>query len=63
MKALENYTMKEIVDYYIGYLMEHDLAASKSEARQLFLNSLAYNVVRESVIEQIFFLRECDPDN
>ncbi len=55
--------MKEIVDYYIGYLMEHDLAASKSEARQLFLNSLAYNVVRELVIEQIFFLRECNPDH
>ncbi len=55
--------MKEIVDYYIGYLMEHDLAASKLEARQLFLSSLNYNVVQESIIEQIFFLRECDPDH
>lgn len=63
MKTLGNYTMMEIVDYYVGYLMEHDLAASKSEARQLFLNSLNYNVVREPVIEQIFFLRECDSDN
>lgn len=63
MKVLENYTMKEIVDYYVGYLMEHELAASKSEARQLFLNALTYNVVRESVIEQIVFLCECNPDN
>jgi len=63
MKSLESYTMKEIVDYYVGYLMEHELAASKSEARQLFLNALTYNVVREPVIEQIFFLRECDSDN
>ncbi len=43
--------------------MEHDLAASKSEARQLFLNSLNYNVVRKSIIAQIFFLRECNPDH
>ena len=35
MKNLEQFTTKEVVDYYIGYIMEHDLASSKSQARQL----------------------------
>lgn len=60
MKKLELFTTKEIVDYYIGYIMEHELATSKSQARQLLLNALSYNVVREAVIEQIDFLIECD---
>jgi len=60
MKNLEQFTTKEVVDYYIGYIMEHDLAASKSQARQLLLNALTYNVVREAVIEQITFLQEED---
>ena len=25
MKNLEQFTTKEVVDYYIGYIMEHDL--------------------------------------
>jgi len=60
MKKLESFTTKEIVDYYIGYIMEQELATSKSQARQLLLNALSYNVVREAVIEQISFLIECD---
>ena len=62
MKELEKFTAKEIVDYYIGYIMEHELAATKSEARQLFLNALSYNVVREAVIDQVAFLIEEDDD-
>lgn len=60
MRNLEQFTTKEVVDYYIGYIMEHDLASTKSQARQLLLNALTYNVVREAVIEQIAFLQEED---
>lgn len=62
MKELEKFTTKEIVDYYIGYIMEHELAASKSEAKQLFLNALSYNGVREAVVEQIAFLIDADEE-
>lgn len=62
MRELEKFTAKEIVDYYIGYIMEHELAATKSEARQLFLTALSYNVVREAVVDQIAFLIEEDDD-
>ena len=40
MKNLEQFTTKEVVDYYIEYIMEHDLAASKAQARQLLLNEI-----------------------
>ena len=60
MRNLEQFTTKEVVDYYIGYIMEHDLASTESQARQLLLNALTYNVVREAVIEQIAFLQEED---
>ena len=30
MRELEKFTAKEIVDYYIGYIMEHELAATRS---------------------------------
>ena len=56
MKNPEQFTTKEVVDYYIGYIMEHDLASSKSQARQLLLNALTYHVVREAVVDQIAFL-------
>lgn len=62
MIALENYTAQSLVDYYVGYILEHDLAKTKSEARKLFLNALSYNVVRESVIEQVEFLIETDDE-
>lgn len=62
MRELEKFTAKEIVDYYIGYIMEHELATTKSEARQLFLTALSYNVVREAVVDQIAFLIEGDDD-
>lgn len=60
MLKLEEYTTKQIMDYYIDYLMQRDLAAFKSEARRLILNALTYNVVREAVVDQIVFLREED---
>lgn len=56
MMELEQYTAKEVIDYYVGYIMEHELASTKSQARQLLLNALTYNVVREAVIDQIAFL-------
>lgn len=62
MKNLEQFTTKEVVEYYIGYIMEHDLAASKSQARQLLLNALTYNVVREAVVDQIAFLIDADEE-
>ena len=42
--------------------MEHELAASKSQARQLLLNALTYNVVREAVVDQIAFLIDADEE-
>lgn len=62
MKNLEQFTTKEVVDYYIEYIMEHDLAASKAQARQLLLNALTYNVVREAVVDQIAFLIDTDEE-
>ena len=62
MKNLEQFTTKEVVDYYIGYIMEHDLVSSKSQARQLLLNALTYNVVREAVVDQIAFLTGADEE-
>lgn len=61
MANLNDWTMKEITDYYIDYIMNTcELATSKAEAKKLFLNALAYNVVRESVVEQVEFLKEND---
>ena len=62
MKNLEQYTTKDIMDYYIKYIMEHELASSKSQARQLLLNALSYNVVREAVVDQIAFLIDADEE-
>ena len=62
MKNLEQFTTKQVVDYYIEYIMEHELAASKSQARQLLLNALTYNVVREAVVDQIAFLTGDDEE-
>ena len=62
MKNLEQFTTKEVVDYYIGYIMEHDPASSKSQTRQLLLNALTYNVVREAVVDQIAFLIDADEE-
>lgn len=62
MKNLEQFTTKEVVDYYIEYIIEHELTASKSQARQLLLNALTYNVVREAVVDQIAFLIDADEE-
>ena len=62
MKNLEQFTTKQVMDYYIEYIMEHELAASKSQARQLLLNALTYNVVREAVVDQIAFLTGADEE-
>lgn len=59
MVQLENFTMTEIVDYYVDYIINNcELATSRAEEKKLFLNALAYNVVRESVVEQVAFLKE-----
>ena len=62
MKNLEQFTTKQVVDYYIEYIMEHELAASKLQARQLLLNALTCNVVREAVVDQIAFLIDADEE-
>lgn len=54
--------MTEIVDYYVDYMIENEIVNTRAEAKQLFLNALAYNVVREAVIEQVVFLQENDDD-
>ena len=57
--TLEKFTMTEIVEYYAEYLTERcEIASTKAEAKQLFLNALTYNVVREAVAEQVEFLKE-----
>ena len=58
MPKLEDFRMKEIMDYYIDLLIDNEYAATKTEARKLFLNALCYNVVSEAVVEQIIYLKE-----
>ena len=55
---LEQFTMTEIVNYYAEYLVENEIVATTAEAKQYFLNALAYNVVRLAVVEQVEFLKE-----
>ncbi len=55
---LEQFTMTEIVDYYTEYLVENEIVATKAEGKRYFLNALAYNVVRQAVVEQVEFLKE-----
>lgn len=59
---LEKFTMTEIVDYYVDYMIENEIVSTRAEAKQLFLNALAYNVVRGAVIEQVVFLQENDDE-
>ena len=62
MKNLEQFTTTEVWDYSTVYIIYTDLAASKSQARQLLLNALTYNVVREAVVDQIAFLIDADEE-
>ena len=57
---LENYSMTDVLNYYIDYVMnECDIGIeSKAEAKKLIINALTYNVVREAVVEQVVFLKE-----
>ena len=58
MPKLDTYSLPEITNHYVDLILEEKLAASKSEAMAFFMNALAYNVVRESIMDQIRFLRE-----
>ena len=58
MPKLETYSLPEITNHYVDLILEQQLAASKSEALAFFMNALAYNVVRESIMDQVRFLKE-----
>lgn len=58
MPKLDSYSLPEIANHYVDLILEQKLAASKSEALAFFMNALAYNVVRESIMDQIRFLKE-----
>ncbi len=61
MKNLERFTMTAIVDYYTEQIIGRmGVEVNKETAKQLFLNALAYNVVREEVLEQVAFLVDND---
>lgn len=62
MLKLDDYTMSDIADYYVQRLIEKGLAATKSEARKLFLNALSYNLVVEAIENQVAFIREADEE-
>jgi len=42
--------------------LEKGLATSKSEAKKLFLNALAYNLVIEAIEDQVTFILEADEE-
>lgn len=57
MKQLEDFTLKQVSDYLINEIaINKDI--SKSLAKKLFINAISYNVVVESINEQIDFLLE-----
>lgn len=57
MKRLEDFTLKQVSDYLIDKI-SNEREISKSLARKLFINAISYNVVVESINEQIDFLLE-----
>lgn len=57
MKQLEDFTLKWVSDYLIDEIAQ-EKEISKSLARKLFINAISYNVVVESIKEQIDFLLE-----
>ena len=59
MHELEDYTLKQISDYLTNKIVE-EFGVSKSLAKKLLVNAIAYNVVIESIMEQVDFL--LDPD-
>lgn len=57
MKQLEDFTLKLVSDYLIDEIAQ-EKEIPKSLARKLFINAISYNVVVESIKEQIDFLLE-----
>lgn len=57
MKQLEDFTLKWVSDYLIDEIAQ-EKEIPKSLARKLFINAISYNVVVESIKEQIDFLLE-----
>ena len=60
MHKLEDFTLKQISDYLTNRIVE-EFGVSKSLAKKLLVNAISYNVVIESIMEQVDFL--LDPDN
>lgn len=57
MKKLEDFTLKQVIDYLINKIAD-EREISKALARKLFINAISYNLVVESINEQIDFLLE-----
>jgi len=62
MLKLDDYTMTALVNHYVKHFLEKGLATSKSEAKKLFLNALAYNLVIEAIEDQVTFILEADEE-
>lgn len=61
MEKLEDFTLKQVTDYLIDKIAR-EREIPKSLARKLFINAISYNVVVESIEEQINFLMGIDLD-
>lgn len=61
MLKLENYTTKFIMDYLTNSIAK-EKGITKTLARKLVLNALAYNIVYNAISEQIDFIMEEDED-
>lgn len=59
MKKLENYKLKEIMDYIVSEVASNK-KITKTVARKLVINAMSYNIVIEAINNQIDFLMEDD---
>ena len=57
MKALDNITMSQIVEY-IAEKQAEERGISKALAKKLVINAMSYNVVVSAIEEQIEYLLE-----
>ena len=57
MVKLEDFTLKQVADYLVDNIAK-ERNISKALARKLFINAITYNVVVESINEQIDYLLE-----
>ena len=56
---LENYTTNEVINYLVLRTATKK-GISKTQAKELVLNALTYNLVVAAIEEQVDFLLECE---